>query len=156
MRKREVVTVPASWGGRDANKNFVVTEMPATRAEKWAWRLMIAVKGTTAEVPQEVAALGMVGVAIRGLNAFLASDVDFAKLEPLLDEMMTCVTVVRDLQHPDVATPIVSDDDVEEVRTVAWLRSEVLRVHTGFSAAEAFSRIVSAINSEEGPPDAAS
>lgn len=145
MTKRTERCVVPSWGKRDAGKTFLVTEMPAMQAEKWAWKMVIAVKGTTARVPEEVAQLGMIGIAVRGLNAFLASDVDFAKLEPLLDEMMTCVSLVRDPAHPDVATPIASPDDIEEPVTVTWLRSEVLRVHTGFSAAEAFSELVSAL-----------
>lgn len=150
MRKTEMVRVPDWDGSRDAGKYFLITEMPAARAEKWAMRAFLALKGTTGEVPPEVMQLGMVAVAWRGLNAFLAADVDAAKLEPLMDEMLTCVQMIRDPRAVDkatggpVATPIVSDDDVEEVRTILWLRSEVLRVHTGFSAADALSRLVSA------------
>lgn len=138
MRKREIVQVPAGFG-RDAGKQFQITEMSAARAEKWAVRFIIALKGTTAAIPPELETLGMVGVAIRGINSFLAADVDFAKLEPLLDEMFECVQIVRDPAVRDrssgepIATPLVSPDDVEEIGTRAWLRSEVLRVHTNFS-----------------------
>lgn len=144
MRKTEYVTVP-SWGGRDAGKVFRIKESPATQAEKWAWKLIIALKGTTAQIPEEIAPLGMIAVAIRGINSFLASDVDFAKLEPLLDEMLDCVKIVRDPNTTDkttgepLATELVSDDDIEEVKTIAWLRSEVLRIHTNFSFIEALS-----------------
>jgi hypothetical protein len=145
MRRSEVVKVPAEWGRRDAGKMFMITEKPATAAEKWAWRLFIAVKGTTAQIPPELEQLGMVGVAIRGINSFLAADVDFAKIEPLLDEMMECVKVVRDPAHPELATDLTRLDDVEEAQTVTWLRNEVLRVHTNFSFAEQLSRLISAI-----------
>jgi hypothetical protein len=145
MRKTENVTVPQDWGGRDAGKVFQVTEAPATQAEKWAWKSIIALKGTSAQIPESLAPLGMVAVAIRGINSFIASDVPFERIEPLLDELMTCVKIVRDPGARDrmtglpVATDLVSADDIEEVRTVAWLRSEVLRIHTNFSFLDAVS-----------------
>lgn len=137
-RKSETVKVPL-WGGRDAGKLFRLTEMPAARAEKWALRLVLAMKGTSAAIPESLAPFGMVAVAIRGINSFLASDVDFNKLEPLLDEMFECVKMVRDPAHPDVISDLVSDDDIEEVKTRGWLRSEVLRLHTNFSFIDAVS-----------------
>jgi hypothetical protein len=137
-RKSEIVQVPA-WGGRDAGKLFRITEMAAGPAEKWALRFALALKGTTASIPESLAPYGMVAIAIRGINSFLASDVDFAKLEPLLDEMFECVQIIRDKAHPETASAIVSDDDIEEVKTRGWLRSEVLRIHTNFSFDEALS-----------------
>ncbi len=157
MRKKEYVRVPGEWGGRDAGKTFEITEAPATAAEKWAWRLIIALKGTTGEIPEGIAHLGYVAIAIRGFNAFLASDVDYAKLEPLLDEMMDCVRIVRDPSSIDkatgdpVATSLMSDgSDIEEIRTLGWLRSEVLRIHTGFSFTGALSTWASFMKSPEG------
>lgn len=139
-RKKELVV---SQFGRDQGRHFLITEASAMAAEKWAWRLFLAVKGTNAEVPPEHAAYGIVEVARRGINAFLASDIDFEKLEPLLDEMMACVQLVRDPSSIDsatgmpVATPMTLSDDIQEVQTIGWLRSEVLRVHTNFSVVEA-------------------
>lgn len=149
-RKQELVVVPIEWGGRDANKNFRITEMPATRSEKWGMRALLMLRGSGERVPDNVQGLGMVGVAILGINVFLRGEMNFEALEPLLDEMMTCVEIVRDPRHPDVATPLVSDDDIEEVQTRLWLRSEVLRVHTGFSPADALSTLVAAI---QAPPE---
>lgn len=137
-RKTEYVTVPG-WGLRDAGKVFKITEMDAARAEKWAYRMIFAVKGTTAQIPESLAGLGMVAIAVRGINSVLASDTDWLKLEPLLDEMFSCISIVRDPKARDASTgqpvesPIVSIDDIEDVITRGWLRSEVLRVHTNFS-----------------------
>lgn len=149
-RKREVVPVPPGYG-RDSSptKHFLITEWPALKAEKWAWRLAICLKGTTAQLPEGVERLGMVGVARFVLNGFLRADIDEARFIPLLDELLECVKIVRDPGARDatgdvVATPLAVDDDIEEVRTVAWLRSEVLRIHTGFSVAEAISLLLSA------------
>lgn len=150
MRKVETVVVPA-WGTRDDGRVFTITEMPAAQAEKWAWRMFVALKGTSGEVSKELAQLGMVGVAIAGLNAFLQAPVAFGEIEPLLDEMFTCVRIVRDPNHPDKATPLI-DGDIEEVQTRGWLRSEVLRVHTGFSIAEAISTWRASAPTSQGSP----
>lgn len=149
MRKSEIVVVPSWPGNRDGGKSFRITEMSATRAEKWAMRALLMLKGSGERIPSNVQGLGMVGIAILGLNVFLQGSIRPEDLEPLMDEMLTCVEIIRDPRHPEVATPLVSDDDVEEVQTRLWLRSEVLRVHTNFSPAEALSKLISAI---QAPP----
>lgn len=142
MRKIETVVVPTN-GGRDDGKMFRITEKSAVDAERWAIRLFVALKGSSGALSDDAARLGMVGVAVRGLNAFLAAPVKMEEVQPLLDELLTCVQRIRDPRHPDVATPLTAiGDDVEEVATVLWLRSEVLRVHTGFSFADAFSTLM--------------
>lgn len=140
--KKQRVMVPSSadspaWeGNRDTGKMFLITEMPAAQAERWAWRLVIALKGSGSEVPEAAMNLGMVGIAYAGLNSFLRASIDLPLFESLMDEMMTCVQVVRDPRHPDVATAIASDDDIQEVQTRGWLRSEVLKLHTNFSVVD--------------------
>jgi hypothetical protein len=147
-RKSELVTVPLE--GRDLGKVYQITEMSAVQAEKWALRLLIALKGSGSEIPELSQRLGMIGIAFAGVNAFLRAEVRLDLLEPLLDEMMTCVKIVRDPNARDkltggaVATAIASDDDIAEPRTRLWLRGEILRVHTDFSLAEALSTWTSA------------
>lgn len=142
MSGRTVDYVNASRG-RDAGKMFRIEEKSARDAEWWALRMIIAVKGTTAQVPEAMASMGYGAIAIRGLNSFLAADVDPNKLRPLLNEMLECVTIVRDRAVNDpvkggpMGTPLM-DDDIEEISTIEWLRGEVLRVHTGFSVVEFF------------------
>lgn len=144
-RKRETVVVPREWGGRDAGKHYLITEMAAARAERWAWRMLTLLQSSGERVPDNVKGMGYVGVAILGLNIFLRGTIKAEAIDPLMDEMMTCVKIVRNPATPELATDLVSDDDVAEVRTRLWLRSEVLRLHTGFSAAEALSKLVSAL-----------
>jgi len=156
--KTAVVAVPAEWGERDKGKTFLITEMPAAPAEKWGMRMFLALKGTSAQVDEYVARMGMIGVAIRGLNAFLSSDIRYEDIRPLLEEMFECVRIIRDPgtrnreTGDQVATDLVSDDDIAEVRTRMWLRSEVLALHTNFSFADALFRLISAINSQTAPP----
>lgn len=144
-RKHEIVTVPSWEGNRDAGSQFLITEMSAAAAEKWGLRAFLLLKGSGERIPDSVAGLGMVGVAIIGLNVFLQGNIKPEDLEPLLDEMMECVKKVRDPRKPELATPLVSEDDIEEVATRLWLRSEILRIHTGFSPAESLSKLISAI-----------
>jgi hypothetical protein len=150
VRKKEVVTVPAGFG-RDSSppKHFLITEWPAFRAEKWAYRMGAVLKGSSAQIPLDIARLGMAGIAICGLNAILAADIDPDKLEPLLDQMMECVRIVRVITVPDPSDPqyplsdaLHGEDDIEEVKTVMWLRSEVWRIHCSFSVADALSALL--------------
>ena len=145
MRKSEFVVVqpdPADPENRDVGKRFLITEMPAAQAEKWALRALLMLKGSGERIPHNVHGLGMVGVAILGFNIFLTGQIKAEDLMPLMDEMMSCVQIVRDPKHPDVASPLISDDDIQEVKTRLWLRSEVLRIHTNFSPAEALSKLI--------------
>lgn len=153
MANHENVVV--ALGGADDTKVFRITKKSALDAEKWAWRMCLALKGAGGPSPQPeemelMERLGMVGVAMIGLRRFLAADVRWQDMEPLLDELMACVSVVRDPNHPAVATPLLPTD-LQEIRTVGWLRSEVLRVHTGFSAADALSRLLS-LSGTSAPP----
>lgn len=144
-RKVETIKVPAEWGERDAGKIFRVTEMSAAQAEKWAMRALMLLRGSGERIPANIQGFGMIGVAILGFNVFMNAQIRPDELEPLLDEMMTCVQIVRDPKNLEVATDLVSADDIEEVRTRLWLRSEILRLHTNFSPADALSTFLSAI-----------
>jgi hypothetical protein len=148
--KRETIPVPDGYG-RDVGKTFLITEWPALRAERWAMRLAIALKGTAGYIPTDleknIADFGMVGVMIRGLNAVLAAPINPDDVIPLLDEMLQCVKIIRDPKHPEIATAL-TETDIREIRTVEWLRGEVIRVHTGFSFAEALAKLTSAMKTE--------
>jgi hypothetical protein len=124
---------------RDFGKVFHVREMPAMQAEKWATRALLAVSRSGIDIG-EVIGGGMQGIAVLGLKA-LAS-VNFYEVEPLLDEMMACITLKPDINKPNFSRAIV-DGEIEEVRTLIKLREEVLRLHVDFSAAGSLSRSTS-------------
>ena len=147
-RKSQIVVVPQEWGGRDAGTHYLLTEMPAAQAEWWGVRMMLLLKGTSGEISETMAGRGMEAVAIAGLNAILSSPINPAELKPLWDEMMTCVKKVRDPSAigPDgrpIASELVGQDDINEIRTLLWLRSEVVRLHINFSPADAMSALLS-------------
>lgn len=149
MRKSEIVTVPKEWvGNRDsaAARMYRVTEMPCPAAEKWAVRALLLLRGSGERIPENLGGIGWEAIGILGINVFLQGSIKPDELEPLMDQLMTCVQIVRDPKHPDVATDLVSDDDVEEVQTRLWLKSEVIRLHTGFSPADILSRLMRAVS----------
>lgn len=144
-RKTKIVAIEAD--GRDRGKTFLVTEMPPRQAEKWAARALFAIgRGARAEaspdMKDELQRSGMAGIAALGVQAL--TSIAFDEAEPLMDEMLECVTFIPDPSKLDQMTrqPIVRaliDDDIEEVGTLALLRSEVLEVHVGFSIAALLS-----------------
>lgn len=146
-RKSKIVTIEAE--NRDRGKSFLLTEMPPRQSEKWATRALLAFAKTGGnEMPDdfraELAHAGMAGIAAIGIRAI--TSINFDDAEPLLDEMLSCVTFVPDLTKLDQMTrqPIVRgliDDDIEEVATLLTLRSEVMELHLGFSIAAFLSKM---------------
>lgn len=140
-RRTKEITITAE--GRDKGKVFLLTEMPAAKAEKWAMRALLAAAQNGAEV--QTAISGMAGVAMAGIQAVLGG-VAFSAIEPLLDEMMECVRPLPGAgsHNPELAGLTVRrliDDDTEEIATRIQLRSEVFALHVGFSFADALSTL---------------
>ena len=105
--------------------------MPASQAEKWAARALLALAKSGASIPDEAASAGLAGVAAMGMQAFGGLPWDAA--EPLLDEMFNCV-MFQQGANPDVTRSLI-EDDIEEVATRLKLRIELFELHTGFSMA---------------------
>jgi hypothetical protein len=119
---------------RDDGKTFLLTEMPAAQAEKWATRAFMALASSGVEIPDNIRDMGLVGVASLGWKAFGGLPWDLA--EPLLDEMMTCVKAMPDLNRPGVTRPLV-DTDIEEIGTRIKMRMAIFKLHVDFSPAAA-------------------
>ncbi len=146
-RKTKLVTIEAD--GRDKGRSYFLTEMAPRQAEKWATRALLAFAKTGhTEMPEDfretLQHAGMAGLAAIGIRAI--TSVGFDDAEPLMDEMMGCVTFVPDPTKLDQATrlPIIRgliEDDIDEVSTLLLLRSEVMELHLGFSIAAFLSRL---------------
>lgn len=128
-RKADADGKPTGEISRDVGKVFVLREMPASQAEKWAMRALLSVARSGIDIGQ-AAGQGMQGIAIMGVSALLAANWDDA--EPLLDEMMGCIQIRPDPSNVNVVRNLI-EDDVEEVWTRIHLRREVLELHVGFS-----------------------
>lgn len=159
MRKREPIQVPSTGFGRDAGKTFLITEWPAETAENWAWRAIIAYNRGGGQIPIEAMQGGMEAIFWLGVNTFLRGQMQADEVIPILNELLKCVQIIRDPKamavdgSGAVVHPLLPDD-IEEVKTRLWLRSEVLRVHTNFSVADLISRLISemAKREEKAPP----
>lgn len=128
MRKEVTVVIDAE--GRDNGKIYKLREMPASQAEAWGCRLMIALAKSGVEVPEGFFSMGMAGVAVMGIQALGGLSWDIA--QPLMNEMMGCVQIQPGASQPGVVRSLI-EDDIEEVTTRIRLREEVIALHTGFS-----------------------
>lgn len=121
---------------RDKGKVFVITELPAARAESWAFRAILALMEGGVELPPGFERMGMAGIAELGIRAL--SHLRWEIAEPLLAEMWDCVQIMPDPAKPHVVRPLI-DQDIEEVMTRIKIRAEVWKLHTDFLSAVAAS-----------------
>lgn len=137
LMARKTAVVSISEEGRDKGKMFLLTEMPASQAEKWAGRALLLAAQAGADIGNLNA--GMAGIATMGIHSIMGG-VRFADIEPLLDEMFRCVQLLPNPSNLAVVRPLI-EDDIEEVMTRVHLRSEVLDLHLGFSLAGAILKL---------------
>ena len=112
--------------GRDQGKEFLITEMSATQAENWAFRVILAIGNAGIEIPDNLASQGMAGLMAVGYMNLLKIPFDAAK--PLLDEMMGCVQIVP---SANIKRPLI-EDDIEEVKTRLLIRKAIWDLHMDF------------------------
>ena len=128
MRKTKLITIDKA--NRDNGKVYLLTEMAASQAEKWAARVFFAMAKSGIEIPDDTAQMGMAGMLHMGLSAL--GGIEWSLAEPLLDEMMTCIKKVEQLVPQGLA---LVENDIEEVGTRLQLRKELLQLHVDFSFA---------------------
>lgn len=149
MRKTKLVTITAE--GRDQNKGYLLREMPAMQAEKWATRALLALANSGVDLPPDFdpKTASSAQIITVGLEAF--GKARWELMEPLLDEMMECVRYVGNpITAPEVSVPLVANEDaIEEVSTLLTIRRELLELHLGFSFA---GRVKSSALSANKPP----
>lgn len=132
MRREIDVTIAAA--GRDTGKVFHITEMAAEPAEEWAMRIFLSLARAGIDLPADVLNGGMAAVAavmpalMAGALINGVGSLNYDEIKPLLQQMMDCVQIKE-----KVVTRNLTPDDIEEVATRLFLRSEVFKLHTGFS-----------------------
>lgn len=129
-RRTTDVTIQAE--GRDKGRVYLITEMPASQAEKWGARAVFALQKAGIMLPEVTPGMGMAGLAVNGVAPLVS--LSFEDAEPLMDEMFVCIKIKPDPTKPDYSRPLV-EEDIEEVFTRLRLRQEVLDLHLGFSIA---------------------
>lgn len=143
MLRTKEVTIDAEKGGRDAGKTYLLTEMPAIQADKWAMRFLNALLASGISIPDDAVGAGLAGLASvaskmgEAFGTFRGLNMD--AIEPLLDQLLDCVQFkasggsLRKLMH--------SAGDIQEVKTIWTLRRELLELHLGFSLADKFREL---------------
>jgi hypothetical protein len=121
---------------RDNGKTFLLTEMSADKAERWAIRAVLALTNANVEIPEGSLQAGMSGLAailIHGVRSL--AGLKHEAIADLLDEMLTCVQFQPAPNLPPQPLWLGENSQIEEVKTRLWLRLEVLELHLGFSLA---------------------
>lgn len=121
--KTKTITIE---NGRDAGKQFIITEMPAAKIDNWAMRVLLALAGAGIDVAE--ANQGMMGLARVAFSALgkIPHDVALSLLEELLD----CVQII-----PQGGSPRPLDlnlNDVEDFANLWMFRKEVFNLHIDF------------------------
>jgi hypothetical protein len=145
MRRTTRVTITEE--GRDKGKVFILTELPADQAERWAIRAMLGMIQSGSEISPDSLQGGMASLAILGVHAL--GGIEWSTLEPLLDEMWTCVQYLHKPGNPPQEIQPGVNSQIEEVQTRLALRVAVLDLHLGFYIADASPTLGQASNGDE-------
>jgi hypothetical protein len=146
-RRSKVVTITAGSPdtNRDHGKQFLIREMPADQAERWAIRCLFAFANAGAKIPESQLMSGLEGMQasyqalmIQGIRSL--AGMRYEDAAPLLADMLACVTFKAPQGSGDIELSIEATlTQIEEVKTLLTLRYEVLQLHLGFSLADALS-----------------
>ena len=144
-RKTKTVVIES---GRDDGKSFLVTEMPVTKADKWANSALLAMMRGGVDVggvnfdliantlmPSDAPKIDVSGgmlelarISIAGLGN-VTETVGQSLLDQLIED---CVQVVP---TGGAARPMLSiDDEIEDLKTLWTLRKEAFILHIDFLA----------------------
>jgi hypothetical protein len=128
-RRTSILTITEA--GRDQGKIFHIRELPASQAEDWASRLMIALFRNNSQVTPGILNQGARGAALLGITGL--GGLSWQEAKPLMDEMMSCVTIQPNPADPNVIRPLI-ESDIEEVATRLRIREAVIGLHLNFSS----------------------
>ncbi|WP_447867551.1 hypothetical protein [Rahnella bonaserana] len=126
---RKIAQYEVKEAGRDKGKIFILTEMSASQAERWALRALLAVGRSGIDIPEGIEKAGFSAIASFGLNLVMKLPMEDAEI--LLDEMFTCIKVLPDPKKPDLTRSLI-EDDIEEVKTRVQLRKAIFDLHVDF------------------------
>lgn len=129
---RKVTEFVVTDQNRDYGKTFILTEMAADQAERWALRFLLAMAKGGAQLPAGALLAPSAGLAAIGLAMAGSMNPDDAL--PLLDELMGCIKFQPDNKAIPPMRILPGDgSQIEEVATRVKLKLAVLELHTGFS-----------------------
>ena len=117
--------------GRDAGKEFVITEMSAWDADSLAQDIFRAMgESNYTGIPADVIAMGCAGLATVGLSVLSASSPDVA--QTLRDRLMSTVEIVITHDGKQQSRKVNGAIDFEEVSTIRQVMDKVFKVNFDF------------------------
>lgn len=116
---------------RDAGKVFVITEMPASQAQRWALRAFLALAKNGVEIPEGGESMGMVGLMQYGIE--MIGKLPYEDADLLTTELVACAQIQPDPGRPDVVRALM-EQDIEEISTRFLLIKEAFKLHVNFSS----------------------
>lgn len=134
---RKIQTIAITAEGRDQGKVFIITELPADQAERWAIRALLGLQRAGVDIPLDAFSAGAASLAAVGLQSLFS--LPWSELEPLLAEMFTCVAYKHGGATSKIPPAPIMDGEnsqIEEVATRFVLRIAILELHFGFSIPE--------------------
>lgn len=131
MRKEKIIVISS---GRDEGKKFKIREMGALKIEKWATRALMLLAGSNIDLGVDKEKLkgveGWGNVAKAGLSRL--SELDYEKIEPLLEELLRCCYFMPDDNIETQLTSSNADSIIEDMSTLFKLRQEAFGLHFYF------------------------
>lgn len=118
MRKTTTITLVDD--GQE--KTFSIEQMPATKAERWLFKLILLIGGN-ANVEN-----------LQDISGFLSAVADkpYERVEELLNELLLCVSHVTDGGITTQLTPGIVDDHVKEMNNLMKLQMEAFSFNNFF------------------------
>lgn len=146
MLNEKIITIEE---GRDAGKAFAVKEMPASKLEKWSARALLALFNGNPPADLVQQARGSNGIALAHAVASGLGCINWELVEPLYDELLTCVFRIPDPASPATRVPLNPsnvDAHIQDVSTLLRLRVGVLEVCFDFFGRDGglYSRLTTA------------
>ena len=112
---------------KDVGKTYVITPMDAWATEEWALEALTVCMNAGVMVSDEVLGMGFKGLMALGISAL--SRVRYQDGKPLLDRLMDCVTIKEKTGPRRINR---ASDDIQEVKTLLRLKTEVWKLHVNF------------------------
>lgn len=122
----------------DEGKTFRIRVFPALQAEEWAWRALLAIFGSQAALPKDVAEAAQTSsmAALAGIGLQGLSGVSWEVVKPLLGELLRQAAIIPSPDNPQAVVPLHEGNvnaHIKNGATIAWLRMEVFALCVNFS-----------------------
>ena len=126
---RKVSTYIADGKNRDTGKIFVITEMAADDAQRWALRAFLGLARNGVQLPDGLENMGIVAMLKYGIE--LVAQLPFEEADYLLGRLMQCVRI-QPGANANVTRELIPDD-IEELGTRFKLAKQAFLLHVDFS-----------------------